>query len=235
MDPHPPLIGIVLNWSDSPGASPCYTLGHRYSQAVVDAGGLPVAIPHHGECLAAWLARLQGLVVSGGDYPFPANWYMPGHGTPYGEIHSTREQFDSALIHAALARGLPVLGICAGMQILGALHGCRLYGQLHGDIDHRQQGPMDSPTHGVTVEPGSVLAALGGGGQWRVNSLHNEAIAEAGPGVRVSARAEDGMIEAIELPDQPFAVGVQWHPEWLAQQSVADAALFRGLVAAARD
>lgn len=237
---HPrPLIGIVLDWAsgaDDYSRHPHYALNERYFTAVSAAGGLPLAVSHQPELLGVLLGRLQGLILPGGDYPFPADWYAAGHGTPYGASRSARAEFDETLLKEALERQLPVLGICAGMQVLGALHGCPLRSDLGngGSIGHRQPAFPAAPVHPVTVTPDSLLARLGGSGEWRVNSLHNEAIAEVNRRVRVSARAPDGVIEAIEIPGQRFAVGVQWHPEWLAAEDASHAALFHALVEAAR-
>lgn len=238
MHPQRPLIGIVLDWAggeDDYSRQPHYALGARYSAAVTQAGGLPVALPHHPELIPIWLEQLQGLIVPGGDYPFPQDWYADGHGSPYQTVRSQRVDFDATLMQAALQSDLPVLGICAGMQILGALHGCRLHGDLSGGtIAHRQSALPGRPAHGVSVTPASLLAQLGGAGEWTVNSVHNEAVAEITDRVRVSAQAPDGVIEAIEIPGQRFALGVQWHPEWLAEVGSPHAALFQGLVAASR-
>lgn len=233
-----PLIGIVLDWAggaDDYSRHPHYALNERYFTAVSAVGGLPLAVPHQPELLGTLLDQLQGLILPGGDYPFPADWYAAGHGTPYGASRSARADFDQKLLKGALERQLPVLGICAGMQVLGALHDCPLRSDLGngGGIGHRQPAFPAAPVHPVTVTADSLLARLGGGGEWRVNSLHNEAIAEVNRKVRVSARAPDGVIEAIEIPGQRFAVGVQWHPEWLATEGSPHAALFHGLVAAA--
>jgi len=232
-----PLIGIVLDWvqgADDYSRYPHYALNDRYFSAVTDAGGLPLAIPHLPALLESVLARVQGLVLPGGDYPFPADWYEPGHATPYGGVRSARADFDIALLHAALERNLPVLGICAGMQVLGALHGCRLHGDLgkDGGLSHRQPAFPEAPVHTVAVTEDSLLGQLGGAGEWRVNSIHNEAITQVSRQVRVGARAPDGVVEAIEIPGKRFAVGVQWHPEWLAGPDSPHAALFHGLVAA---
>jgi putative glutamine amidotransferase len=118
------------------------------------------------------------------------------------------------------------------------VRGGTLYQDLVADAGlagHEQPAPKDAPSHVAAVAPGTLLAALVGAGPLPVNSTHHQAVREPGAGVLVSARAPDGVVEAIELPDVPFAVGVQWHPEASLRHEPRHAALYRGLVAAARD
>jgi len=140
-------------------------------------------------------------------------------------------------LEAALAARMPVLGVCGGMQLLDVVRGGTLYQDLRADAGiagHEQPPPKDVPSHRVEVAPDTQLAALVGAGPLEVNSTHHQAVRDPGAGVLVSARAPDGVIEALELPDLPFAVGVQWHPEAVARHVPRHAALYRGLVEAAR-
>jgi putative glutamine amidotransferase len=133
---------------------------------------------------------------------------------------------------------MPVLGVCGGMQLMNVVRGGTLHQDLAADLGvatHEQPAPKDVPSHDVDVAPGSQLAALLGAGRLAVNSTHHQAIRDPGAGVLVTARAPDGVVEAIELPDLAFALGVQWHPEAAAAHEPRHAALYRGLVAAARD
>lgn len=217
------MIGITLDWTEGKGysAHPCYVLRVHYFEAVYAAGGLPVAIPHLAAALPAYLNRIDGLLVPGGDFPFPADWYEPGPGatlSPYAESNSERASFDAQALTAAVAQDIPVLGICAGMQALGAVFGCSLTNDVHRhsvSINHRHAQPQ-APSHPVTVLPNTRLYQILGRDQIEVNSSHNEAIRRVVEPVRVNAYAPDGVIEGIELTGKRFALGVQWHPEWLA-------------------
>jgi len=114
-------------------------------------------------------------------------------------------------------------------------------GRLHQDlgeelgVSHEQPPPKDLPSHEVRVVPGTLLARLVGEAPLRVNSTHHQAVSRAGEGVLVTARAPDGVVEALEIPDLPFAVGVQWHPEAVGRHEGRHLGLYRGLVQAARE
>jgi putative glutamine amidotransferase len=137
----------------------------------------------------------------------------------------------------AVAAGIPVLGVCGGMQLLAVVRGGALHQHLPDDlgVSHEQPPPKDVPSHPVEVAPGSILARLVGPGSLDVNSTHHQAVSRPGSGMAVSARAPDGVVEAIELDGHPFALGVQWHPEVLASRDPRQAAILRGLVQAARE
>ena len=143
--------------------------------------------------------------------------------------------FDTRLLAGALDRQLPVLGICYGMQLLALHHG----GTLHHHLPHDLPGagahqlPEVDGRHAIMLSAGTRTAAAMGDHCEPVNSLHHQAVAEPGAALRVSARAGDGVIEAIEARGDHFAMGVQWHPEKLGD--TASDGLFRALVAAARD
>lgn len=230
-----PRIGLTLDAEERPRR---YLLGRAYVDAVLDAGGLPILLPHAAEAAAAYLALLDGLVVTGGAFDVPPALYREAPREGCGATKPERTAFEKDLLEAALAARMPVLCVCGGMQLLCVVRGGALYQDLLLDAGiggHEQPAPKDLPSHEVVVQPGTHLAALVGAGPLAVNSTHHQAIREPGTGVLVCARAPDGVVEAIELPDLPFALGVQWHPEAAARHEPRHAALYRGLVAAARD
>jgi putative glutamine amidotransferase len=179
-------------------------------------------------------AKIDGLLVPGGDDLLPPRPYPPT--VRFDPVPEAQLAFDGALLDAALARDLPVLGICYGMQLLalalgGALH-YDLATDLPGCAPHRL--PERDGRHALRIAPGTLLHALAGGPSASVGSRHHQAVSEPGPALRVSARCADGVIEAVErAPDAgAFCVGVQWHPE-TDGGALADA-LFRAFVDAAR-
>ncbi len=206
--------------------------------AVLAAGGLPILLPYAPEAAAAYLALLDGLVVTGGAFDVPPELYGESRRTECGPTKPDRTAFEKDLLEAVLAARLPVLGICGGMQLLNVVRGGTLYQDLAADAGlggHEQPPPKDVPSHEVAVSPGTQLAALVGAGPLPVNSTHHQAVKDVGAGVLVTARAPDGVVEALELPDLPFALGVQWHPEAVVRHDARHASIYRGLVQAARD
>ena len=230
-----PRIGLTLDADDSGGR---YELKASYVDAVIAAGGLPILLPHAQDAAAAYLALLDGLVLTGGAFDVPPELYGEARRASCGLSKPARTAFEKDLLEAALASRLPVLGVCGGMQLLNVVRGGTLYQDLAADAGltgHEQPAPKDVPSHEALVAGGTHLAALVGPGPLPVNSTHHQAVKDPGQGVLVAARAPDGVIEAIELPDLPFALGVQWHPEAVVRHDARHLALYRGLVQAARD
>jgi putative glutamine amidotransferase len=189
-----------------------------YSDSVSDAGGLPILIPRSADVLAL-VARLDGLVLSGGEDVHPARYGAePG---PHATKHDAdRDAFEAALVGAAVESGLPILAICRGVQILNVALGGTLIDHLDTSDGFDHSSTDESRTvkrHGIVIEPGCMLAAalegeVSDGNSARVNSYHHQAIDRPGDGLSVVARADDGTIEAVEDPHRRI-LGLQWHPE----------------------
>jgi putative glutamine amidotransferase len=211
-------------------------LGITYVRAIEAAGALPVVMPPLAPAdVPALLARLDGLVLSGGPDLAPAAY----DAQPHAELGATEpdlDEFEYAVAREALHLELPILGICRGAQALNVARGGTLHQHLPdvvGDmIAHRQREDATLPTHPVEVLAGSRLAGVLGTTQLSVNSFHHQAIDRLGAGLRACARAPDGTIEAIEDGALPFVVAVQWHAETLVNVA-AHLALFLELVSVA--
>ncbi len=230
----PPLIGVTLDSEAAGGWSryPWYALRANYCAALAAAGGLAVALPHLPAQADAMLDRLDGLVVTGGAFDVdPALYGAPGqHGTV--TLKQARTEAELALLRGALARDMPVLGICGGQQLLAVALGGSLIQHIPDLLPnscHEQTNPRHEPGHEVRVLPGTRLAAIVGATTLAVNSAHHQAVADPGRAV-VDAVAPDGVTEGIELPEARFCIGVQWHPEFCI--GPADRAIFDALVAA---
>jgi putative glutamine amidotransferase len=229
-----PRIGLTLDVS---GDGARYQLGRAYAEAVTGAGGLPVLLTHEAQLAGEQLGLLDGLVLTGGAFDVPPELYGEVRQPWCGRLQPARSAAELGLLRAALAAGLPVLGVCGGMQLLAVARGGTLCQDLVAEAGlsgHEQPAPKDVPSHPVAVAEGTRLAALVGAGTLLVNSTHHQAVRVPGEGVLVSARAPDGVVEAIELAGPAFALGVQWHPEAVARYEARHAALYLGLVAAAR-
>ncbi|TAJ12411.1 MAG: gamma-glutamyl-gamma-aminobutyrate hydrolase family protein [Planctomycetota bacterium] len=210
----PPRPLIAITTSLEPGERPKLSLGTRYADAVLRAGGIPLAIPPVGgpTDVERLVERVDGVLFSGGDDFDTARLGLgPTHpkATP---VPTAKQDFDFELARAVLARGTPVLGICYGMQLLALAEGGRLHQHLPDDRPGAQphSGGVE---HAVALERGSRLAHATSESELRVVSRHHQAIASVGGAWSVSARDGEGLIEGIERADHPFALGVQWHPE----------------------
>lgn len=234
-----PLIGVTSNYTAQDGKPGQFAVSEKYTQAVQGAGGLPVLIPLglSAEMLQDLFDRLDGLLLTGGADIAPDRFGGVFHPRVYG-VNPARDDLEIHLVQMAAGQGLPFLGICRGIQVINVALGGTLYtdlaDQLGRTLRHDQYPdiPADYLAHPVTVEPGTRLEAILTDETVLVNSLHHQGVEQVAPPLQVAARAPDGLIEAVELPDHPFGLGVQWHPEWL-QEHELHRRLFRSLVAAA--
>src|SRR4051812_19556802 len=217
-----PLIGVftserhagalaTLQRCDEAAPARELRLGTPYLRAVEAAGGLPVVLaPDEPAIAEALLDRVDGLVLAGGPALDPLSYAAAERHELLGPTNRIVDMAELALARAADRRGFPLLGICRGAQAINVARG----GTLHQHLDdHRQTQPATEPAHAVAVAPGSLLAALTGGGRLDVNSFHHQAADRLGRGLRAVATAPDGTVEAIEDPSRPFLLGVQWHAE----------------------
>jgi putative glutamine amidotransferase len=214
-------------------------LGITYLKAIEEAGGLPMVMPPlDTDAIEPLLDRLDGICLSGGPDLDPALYAAEPH-PELGPTEPDLDRFELAVAARADAREMPILAICRGTQALNIVRGGALHQHLPDlseQVAHRQTNPGTETSHPVAVDPDSQLwEAFGGEIEVTdVNSFHHQAIDRLGDGLRVSARAPDGTIEAIEDPSRRFLIGVQWHAETLVHR-VAEAELFRRFVEACRD
>ncbi len=215
-----PLIGITLDHEEPGGYSkfPWYALRENYCGAVAAAGGLPIALPHQTELARPYLELLDGLIVTGGN--FDVDPVLFGENVRHASVKTKdrRTAFEAAILHGALKRDLPVLGICGGQQLLHVVLGGSLIQHIPDEVPdalaHEQPNPRDEPGHEITIVPTTRLRAIVGTDTMNVNSAHHQAAKNAPTGIVVNAIAPDGVIEGIEAPAHRFCIGVQWHPEF---------------------
>jgi len=203
-----------------------------YAEALQQAGMEPVLIPP-GQPVD--LNGLDGLLLTGGTDLNPARYGAtphPGNEQPDDE----RDELETMLLRQALDARLPVLAICRGLQLFNVAHGGTLIQHLDNSAVHVVRGnDPAAPVHQIVVAADSRLAAILGPGVHGVNSRHHQAVERVGSGLTVTARSTpDGVVEALERSDLPFAVAVQWHPEDQARSDPSQRKLFAAFRAACR-
>ncbi|MHB1503562.1 MAG: gamma-glutamyl-gamma-aminobutyrate hydrolase family protein [Acidimicrobiales bacterium] len=203
-----------------------------YVRAVRGAGGVPVVLPPVPGSADELTRRLDGVLLSGGPDVDPALYGEPAH-PETGRPRHERDLFEIELLDAAGRHDVPVLAICRGIQVLNVARGGTLYQHLPDVVGHDRHSPVRDGygVHEVGIISGSLLSGFIGSNRVEVPTHHHQAIDRVGSGLVVSARADDGTIEAVEAVDEPpggFLVGVQWHPE-----VGDDPSLFQALVEAA--
>jgi putative glutamine amidotransferase len=230
-----PLIAIPCGLYRDAGKGR-FATPEAYVRALAAVGATPVLLPPSGPTLAALGAR--GLLLAGGGDVDPRLFGQePNCRTE--EVDLERDALELACAREALESGIPVLGICRGMQVLNVAAGGTLFQDIYAEagawVKHRQETTVPLPTHAIALEPGTVLAGVFGAAPVaQVNSFHHQAVRDVAPGFVASARAKDGIIEGLERPGGPFALGVQYHPERVFPEDASARRLFERFVAATR-
>lgn len=235
-----PIIGITCNTllaegTVLPGMIRAF-VNTDYVNAVTKAGGIPLLLPPAIDSAVAkeQVMAVDGLIMSGGPDVDP-QLYGEEPLEKLGCINHSRDKYELSVIKAAAQLKKPILGICRGIQILNVAYGGTLYQDVSliegANLKHFQAvTERDALWHTVTVTPDSTLASILGEESILVNSFHHQALKTAAPGFNITAYSKDGVIEAIELPGDHFVLGVQWHPEMIAEKHPAMLALFETLV-----
>jgi putative glutamine amidotransferase len=222
-----PIIGLTTYNEKNKYDHPISVLMHQYIDALTEAGGVPVLIPSglSEDSCQSLLKRLDGIIFTGGgDISVDC---CDGEINPRVKgADAERDALEFKLLNIAVKAGKPFLGICRGIQLINVGLGGTLYidiedqfpGALKHDYDSGSQRKLLA--HEVYLEGDSLLANIVGDHQLKVNSLHHQGIKDLAPLLQATAHAADGLVEAVELPDHPFGMAVQWHPEWLTDQPV---------------
>ena len=214
-----PVIGVVPLWDEEKES---LWMLPGYMDGIEQAGGLPTMLPlSTDKSLMKQICRtVAGLLFTGGQDVFPG-LYGEEKSTCCGPVCSKRDDMESLLFsRAVMSMDKPALGICRGIQLFNVLLGGTLYQDLPAQykgippLCHRQKPPYSVPVHRVSIETGSSLHALLGTDTIAVNSCHHQGIRELSRELVCMAVAEDGLIEAVHMPDRRFVWAVQWHPEY---------------------
>lgn len=213
-----PIIGVIPLWDDSKDS---IWMLPGYMDAIKQAGGIPIIFPLEAspQDIYQLCSMCNGFLFTGGHDVNPALYSQPKSdkcGTP----NDKRDYLESGVFNYALENDMPVLGICRGIQLINVLCGGSLYQDLPSEhihknkVSHQMTAPYNRSWHTVSIIEGSPLAELSDSLVVGVNSYHHQAIKELSPKLEAMALSEDGLIEAIYMPDKRFIQAVQWHPEF---------------------
>lgn len=224
-----PIIGVTSRKEINRAGLVAVTVQQAYTNAIIEAGGAPVLIPSDMP-ESGWrelVRRLDGILFTGGGDIAIDHF----NGVPHpkvGGVDDARDAIELGLARFAAESGTPFFGVCRGLQVANVALGGTLYTDIPDQhpnaVRHDYPGPdsFEARTylaHPVRVEEGSRLAEILAEPVLNVNSLHHQGILSLAAGLKAVAYAPDGLIEAVEMPDHPFGVAVQWHPEWLTDQT----------------
>lgn len=237
-----PLIGVPTGRENSQRffGLPLYIMNQNYVRVLENLGALPVLIPLQMSeaTLRGIFDRLDGLLLPGGEDMDPSTYHADRH-SQLGATDPERDRTELLLTEWALVEGMPVLGLCRGIQVINVACGGTLYQDLNSQRPDFAKHDYFPPTyerfrisHAVHIQAASRLAdALGA--VYEVNSMHHQGIDRLGEGLAAVAVSDDGLVEGVEVPELPFVVGVQWHPEELARTDQHSSRLFYNFVCAA--
>lgn len=239
-----PVIGItagLVSEVQDYGTMHRHRVSTDYSEAVINAGGLPIILPPQDETIDQILEIVDGLIFSGGADIDPARYgESEVHPMTY-DISDERDRFEIELLSAAIAQDVPVLCICRGIQVLNVALGGSLIQHIDDAVDrplpHRQHevGIMGTEaSHDVSFMEGSLSADVFESATVPVNSLHHQSLATPANRLQVEGISSDGVIESVSVPGCRFVLGLQWHPELLFKTMPTQLKPFEALVNAAK-
>ncbi len=217
-----PLIGLTTYNQENKYGYPISALMQAYINAISDAGGTPLLLPtlRSQAMLTEIVTRLDGFLFTGGGDISP-DFYKAENHPNLDSIDVVRDTMELSLVRAVIRSKKPILGICRGMQVINIALGGRLYthipDQHPGAIKHNYNSGSEREflAHTVNIFSGTHLEKIVKTRDCEVNSLHHQGISQLGRGLIACAMSPDKLVEAIESPKLPFAIAVQWHPEWL--------------------
>ena len=220
-----PLIALTLDYETSKGYSkyPWYAIRENYFTSIEESGGIGVGIPHNMKDIVSLLHKIDGLVITGGNFDIDPNIFGESSVHKTVKLKENRTNFELLAAEIMLKQNKPVLGICGGEQLINVLYKGSLIqhipDEIKNPIEHEQKNPRNEAGHSVTIQENTKLYSIVSKQNIMVNSAHHQAIKVPGKGLIVNALSNDGVIEGIEDPTKTFCIGVQWHPEFFIQGS----------------
>jgi len=224
------LIGITPSFSS---VSERFFLNIEYVKAIKEAGGIPIIIPYLKNDVKEIISKFDGILLSGGGDVLPKFFKEEPYSTKL--VFPERDLFEIKIVKECYKNKIPILGICRGCQIMNVAMGGSLIQEIDTKLQHYQNAPAKEATHTVIIEKNSILYKILKKEKIFVNSFHHQAIKKLGKNLYVSARAKDGIIEAIEAKEHPFFIGVQFHVEYLFEKQREFLKIFKFFILKAKN
>ncbi|UCD99475.1 MAG: gamma-glutamyl-gamma-aminobutyrate hydrolase family protein [Chloroflexota bacterium] len=234
-----PVIGVTTMRRVNQYGMRLSSLAEAYIEALLQAGATPLLIPNllPGEAIKDLLSRLDGVLFTGGG-DIQGSYYQAAEHPKVNGVEADRDMLELQILERVIEDGKPFMGICRGLQLINVGLGGTLYADIAEQApgaakhDYYPDWDRDYLAHAIELIPGTRLAGILGNGIVEVNSLHHQGIRDLAPKLVPAAHSPDGIVEAVELPGHPYALAVQWHPEWLTAHG-GMRTLFKDFVGAA--
>ncbi|MBC3888368.1 gamma-glutamyl-gamma-aminobutyrate hydrolase family protein [Acetobacterium paludosum] len=233
-----PLIGVLPLYDSN---KKCIWMYPGYTDGITTAGGIPVILSllKTQDDIEEIADRLDGFLFSGGKDIDPQYYGEPV--LEYcNEINPPLDSLEMKLLNAVIAKNKPIFGICRGLQLINVFFGGSLYQDINIQMDreqpilHEQENNFEYPVHDISILKNTRLNDIICAERIRVNSMHHQGISILSPRVLATAYSDDGLIEAIEIPEIDFGIAVQWHPEFLWREDENTLNLFKAFIDASR-
>ncbi len=227
-----PIIALCPSYDDER-----VMVNRRYMDAIQKSGGIPLLmnLTSDKEVIEYYANTADGFLFTGGDDVDPREFGETVH-EGFGDFCVERDRMEIPLAKRVMELKKPMLGICRGIQSMNVAFGGSLYQDIPIEFSkkliHRQNPPYNVPTHNISIKEGTLLQNIIGSTVYATNSMHHQSLKKVADGFIVSATSEDGIIEAFEMPDYPFALGLQFHPEHLFATDEKARNIFKSFVAA---
>ncbi|MAH88700.1 MAG: gamma-glutamyl-gamma-aminobutyrate hydrolase [Pelagibacterales bacterium] len=220
-----PLIGLTLDLENSKSYSkfPWYAIRQNYCTTISKMGGIPLPLVYDINSINTMIEKLDGFIITGGAFDINPSYFSEKKKFSTIITKDKRTDYEIKLCNKILENNLPLLGICGGQQLINVIYGGTLIQDIDKEIEtkikHEQTNPRNQTSHKVKIIKNTYLNNIISENIIKVNSAHHQAVKNIGLGLKINAKAEDDVIEGIEDPKLNFCIGLQWHPEFLIEES----------------